>query len=430
MEMKKIRWLWVIPAMAFAFAGSLHAEEAGENGSTDNAVTCSAYECSTADYCFGNPCDGTWSFQADWLFWRPCNEGLILGYDDGLRFHEKPITPPEATEGENHIEFPTMGYFVKLDQKGKVAGPTSGGTSGFRFGIGYQAECSVWDMMLRWTYFDPKSVANISAKHHHELPVITPFTGLGITNAAIFVTPEIAPGFEFGYLPFKVKGSHRLILDFVDLEFGRRIDFCDSLSLRPHVDLRYFTLNQHYSIKTKGPVAFRVGTEGGFIGFAHTSEKFEYRFQGLGPRVGVNGEWYLGCGFGLYADTAASLILGDRRLKNKAKSFSKVGEPTVDITGTPPTEGLVTIAEGDRKSSGTCTKPIFELGIGLTYQRCLCDGKYATTFKLGWEHHFLGNHSISDAEAMINPILGSYVSTRDKGGLTIQGLTFSAMFQF
>lgn len=448
MEMKKKRWLWIIPALAFAFAGPLHADDEESGNDSADVSTCSSYEyceCSSANYCFGNPCDGTWSFQADWLFWRPCNEGLILGLDDGLRFRDEPLPPTEANNGGHHTEFPSMGTLVKVSQKGKAVRPDSGGTSGFRFGLGYQPECSTWDMMLKWTYFDPKSVANIGSKHRKEFPVITPFSGLGLTNVDIFTIPTIVEsGLEFNYLPFKVSGSHRLILDFVDLEFGRRIDLCDCLSLRPHVDLRYFTLDQHYSVKTKGPIFARIGTKiicpseasmNGSCpsGFAKTREKFEYRFQGLGPRIGVNGEWYLGCGFGLYADAAASLILGDRRIKNTGETFSIVEVPVdVGVVASPEDweDKIITVAKAERKSTKTCTKPIFELGIGLTYQRCLCDGKYATTFKFGWEHLNLANHSIADSEAMIHPLLKSGVTSRDNSDLTIQGLTFSAMFQF
>lgn len=420
MKTNKTRWLWVIPALAFAFAGPLHAEN-----DISNSNDC--YECSSADYCFGNPCCGTWSFQADWLFWRSCNEGLVLGFDDELRYHDH-----NSMSEVDEPEFEGGSKFVFVSQKGKVVRPDSGGHSGFRFGFGYQRECSTWDMMLKWTYFDPKSTANISSKHHHSLPLTTPFTGLGVTNADIFTIPIVEPGLDYAYLPFKVNGSHRLILDFVDLEFGRPIDLCDCLSLRPHVDLRYFTLDQHYSVKTKGPIFVREGDDGHPTGFAKTQEKFEYRFQGLGPRVGINSQWDLGCGFGLYADAAASLILGDRRIKNKGETFSLVGDGDAEVSANLDEweNKLITVAKAERKSTKTCTKPIFELGIGLTYDHCLCDGKYATQFKLGWEHHYLGNHSISDTEAMIHPVLGSGVSTRDNSDLTIQGLTFSAMFQF
>lgn len=424
MKTKMTKWLWVIPALAFAFAGPLHAEEDNNDSKSNDC-----YECCTADYCFGNPTCGTWSFQADWLYWRPCNEGLVLGLDDQLRFKDHRVhSEDQGTEfgGKKQPD-------IEVFQSGKVVRPDSGGHSGFRFGIGYQGDCKTWDMMLKWTYFDPKSVASFNGKHKKGLPVATPFTGLGVTNADIFTITIVEPGADFAYLPFfGVKGSHRMILDFVDLEFGRPIDFCDCLSLRPHVALRYMTLDQHYSVKTKGLVFAREGESlNPPIGFAKTAEKFEYRFQGLGPRVGINSEWDLGCNFGLYADAAASLILGDRRAKNKAKTFSA---PLTYTDGTEPApedwNGDVTIAKGDRKSTKTCTKPVFELGIGLTYKCSLCDGKYNTGFKIGWEHHYLGNHSISDTEAMINPLLGSGVTTRDDSDLTIQGLTISAMFQF
>ena len=129
-----------------------------------------------------------------------------------------------------------------------------------------------------------------------------------------------------------------------------------------------------------------------------TEQHHKEDFKGLGPKIGVKGDYTLGCNLGLYADVAIGLIYG--RFHIQVNDFETIPDPT--------------------DSSAICTnrhvnacQAVVDAAIGIQWKYSFCDGM-AALVKLGLEHHRYFNQTH----------LGSY------GDLCFDGATLSLGLQF
>jgi len=97
----------------------------------------------------------------------------------------------------------------------------------------------------------------------------------------------------------------------VNFELGQHVDFGEMKNIRFHAGAQYA------SIKSKLSVTDRVTQERG---------NFDIKFDGFGPRAGMDMSYDFGNGFEVYGNTAGALLVGSSKLANIVKSTIIVPE--------------------------------------------------------------------------------------------------------
>ncbi|MBI3211213.1 MAG: MOMP family protein [Simkania negevensis] len=205
---------------------------------------------------------------------------------------------------------------------------------GFRLGAGYNTEHDGWDVRANYTRFN---TGDSESSNPGANAAVVPLRG-----AARIVQPAVANGL------FVTCQSAKSEFDFdyqtVDVELGRAFFISKQLSFRPFAGLKsaWVEQNQHVRYTGGSPVAL-PGTAFSGLGLdLNTVEvKDDNDFWGMGPRLGFNTTWSLGCGFSLVGNIDGALLVGlfdvvhkedfsisDNKIKLKSKQHSLV--PMVD----------------------------------------------------------------------------------------------------
>jgi len=159
----------------------------------------------------------------------------------------------------------TTTTIVESDEK-----PHSKWSPGFRVGCGVEMDC--YDAELRWTDFSGHATFNEKSQHGH----------------------------------WKIK------YDVIDFTFGRQFSVTPCFYLRPYIGVRGAhirqRLNSHLTASfTSGTVNSTVATD------INDSEKF----WGVGPQIGLDAIWNIGCDFSLYGGIAVVTYYGDANGKHR-----------------------------------------------------------------------------------------------------------------
>lgn len=218
--------------------------------------------------------------------------------------------------------------------------PHSKWSTGFR--IGADAELNCFDVELDWTHFNGR--ANFS---------------------------EDA---QFGH--WKIK------YDVVDLTFGRDFGMTPCFFVKPFIGLRgariHQNLNSHLTTLFTALIGNNTVTTD-----KHDSEKF----WGIGPQIGLEADWKIGCNFGLYGSFAVVTYYGHV----KSKNFD-----TDTFTTT------VSVCNGKKKH---CFNNIgTDIALGIRWDKsidCFC-GCVDFMLKLGAEQHRIYDFSELGADGTLS----------------------------
>ncbi len=186
--------------------------------------------------------------------------------------------------------------------------------------------------------------------------------------------------------------SHwKLDYDTIDLLLGYKVNK-DDYDYTPYCGLR------GVMIDGKLNALFANCTCESVISDSITEQHHKEKFWALGPKIGVKGDYNLGCNFGLYADFAVGILYG--RFKLEANDFQLIPDPT--------------------DSGATCVhrhvdacQAVIDAAVGIQWKYSFCDSMEAIV-KLGLEHHRYFNQTH----------LGGY------GDLCFDGATVSVGLQF
>jgi hypothetical protein len=276
--------------------------------------------------------------------------------------------------------------------------------TGFRLTAGYNLAHDMWDILFDWTHFNAKASLNEEADPD-VAPVQTlyPLWSAYNQNAATISAPTI----------LEVDAKWKLHLNMIDGEIGRRFFAGKWLSVRPNIGLRAAWVRQTFDIDYYGGTFSTAGIE---------DIDMKNNFWGIGPRIGINTQWALGCGFSLYGDGALSLLYG--RFKISQEEF--IGpEELVN----PASNTVINIQDNYH-----VTKAVTDMTLGVRWETGFRDSGCHFTLSAGWENHIFFNQNqlkrfwtIDNATATGT---GWTQFTNDNGDLTTQGFTLSARFDF
>lgn len=352
------------------------------------------------------------SVNASWLYWK------VNG--DDFDFAIEKTTRIGSTAGwtENYFED------MEPDESESIHDLKFDWDSGFRIGLGLCPCKTDWGVQLDWTHFDT------SSSRHFDV------SGSNINNIDIGFPVVDGDFSDFKLNPHAFAhftGSLNFRYDVVDLELGRWCLECGcAATFRPHIGLRFARI--HESFKDR---FFVDDIEESGLFREHLASEFSTKnhFQGAGVRAGFDFDVCLCKGFSFIGRSAASLIWGNTKIKNRyAVDFEE------SFTGPSGFDLALNYANKSHEHYRQ-TRAITDLSLGLRYQFCAC-GCYPVTLEAAWEHHLLfAQHRffVDDSLDTVETGLGGNdifvlprapTTWKNKGTVAMQGLTLTGGIQF
>ncbi len=162
-------------------------------------------------------------------------------------------------------------------------------------------------------------------------------------------------------------GEHNLHwnldLDVIDLVFGYEYDLGSCFTLTPFAGLRGARIDQKLHNDDTFSSSSSVFNE--LFSIHENKEKF----SGIGPLLGVEGDWGLGCGFSLYASASLSWLYGHFNIKQ-----CTFDESTIFINSSRINKHL------DANLAAT------DATVGIRWETCFCLNTQLI-LQVGLEHH-------------------------------------------
>jgi hypothetical protein len=293
--------------------------------------------------------------SADLLYWRAFEDGLTDCF---------PLEAVDDVSSDGNI----ISRF-----KGKGKDPRFDWDAGFRLGAGYEF-ASGWDIAAFWTHFHSHS-----NRHHRKDD--------GIRN--------------------EHQNRWRLDFEVVDLLVGREFNLGSCFTLTPFGGLRgakieqklrsnfanredsYVNSSSEIFFSNFNPSSCAAGD------FTRSNGHRKQKFLGIGPLIGIEADWNLGCGFSLYANASVAALYGYFHVRlNESNEFFD-GADYWNV-----------------KWNLSACEAVVDVGLGVRWHTYLCGS--LVWLQLGLEHHRYFNQNR----------FGDY------GDLCLDGANFSAGIAF
>lgn len=250
----------------FAQTGELQGFQEKTRETTQNS---SYYEEEQGD-CREEPCCNEFFFLGEYLYWKPDQVGMAYCYS---------LDTP-AQFGENNF----------------IQEHSSDWGSGFRIGGGYASNSIDFDLVCHWTVFNQSSTVSVTGPVIIGTQILNPGGAFALGGSELDLGPAAS--------------RWSLKTDLVDALFGYRGRFADRFLLHPYFGVEWAWIDQVQNI-----------TYTNFFGSVDTLDVFVTQtndFHGIGPKLGLDGRFFMGYGFGLFGDFSISFYYG------KAKSPTNI----------------------------------------------------------------------------------------------------------
>lgn len=227
------------------------------------------------------------SFWVDFLYWQANEEFLEVAF-----------TSPHAFRNNICGISSTGGNVVDIGSNSRSDGTHIRGSSNFRpafsLGAAWALPChDNWDIFANYTRFHSDVTSHLSAPHDGFL-------------YARFIHPNLISNNSAS----SIRAKWELDLDYIDLGIGRRSYFGTQFIVEPFFAIKVAWINQ----KMKEHITLNAASPSGFPSTIHLKTDNVSNAWGIGPRLGVEGSWYLNCNFSLIGRVAADILFTHYRL--------------------------------------------------------------------------------------------------------------------
>lgn len=292
--------------------------------------------CCEIKCCDNNASASGFTFYGEALYWRPELCGLEGAFGD---------TTIATTVDENANIVTTV---IESDKM-----PHSKWDTGFR--IGAEATMDSFNVELDWTKFNGKA-------NFHDVD-------------------------QFG--DWKIK------YDVIDLTFGYPVNLAKSFKFKPFIGVRFLEIHQKLTSHLETLFTSSIGNN---TVFTDMDDKEDFR--GVGPELGVDVNWNLGCNFSVYGSFAVATYYGEVKARNfDVDTFTQT----------------ISVSDGKRKRCFNNIATDAALGIRWDMYTNCCGCCVGFMLKLGVEQHRIYDFSQ----------LGSDGTLSLDGGVFGAGITFS-----
>jgi hypothetical protein len=244
---------------------------------------------------------------------------------------------------------------------------------GFKVGAGYLFEYDGWDADLEFTYYRTHAHNSTRSK----LPHLFPLVGDEDLNL------------------IQSKAQWHVHFYNLDLALGKNYFVSKSLALRPFFGLALTWIDQHRHFHFHTDVRNRI------------TLKSKNDFFGLGPKLGLNAQFYMGGNFSCYGDVSGDLQWGDFHITEREDNR---------------TESLEIYA---LRYSLHRMVPSVALGLGIAYETMFREDTRSFRIKAGYESQYWWRQNQL-------PLFNSDSLTfhRNSEDLSMQGLTLEFRLDF
>ncbi|OGN65049.1 MAG: hypothetical protein A3E80_06620 [Chlamydiae bacterium RIFCSPHIGHO2_12_FULL_49_9] len=302
---------------------------------------------------------------ADFLYWRAENHGFNFAYN-------------------------RTGLTTNSNSSGSLVRPNASWEPAFRVGLGWNTEYDFWDLLLNWTWYHNTSNGSATAV-------------AGFAGAQGVLAPGTGTPFGSASATYKLKHNS------IDLEVGRMMAWTKTISVRPFWGVRGAWINQKLNASYLGSLSPET--------ISTQTMKWKNKWWGVGPRIGANGDWELGCGFSMLSKMAGAMLYGQSRVRNYSEFTSQ--------TVTTNTQ-LRSIAEHNYQ-----LVPTLQMLVGLQWGTCFrCDSMYFH-INANWEtNYYWDQFNIPILYAAAATDATTPITTFGSQPLTMEGLTINMELDF
>ncbi len=275
----------------------------------------------------------------------------------------------------------------------KTKGMSFHWTWGFRLTGGFNFDYDGWDTALTWTRWYPDASGHFSAGQDDTIFTTQGAAGLAASNGI----PLRAT---------RVSDHWKARLNILDWQLGREFFVSKYLIFRPFAGLRSAWIGQKFKTIYTG-LSNNPATPDPGRRVKHKSD-----FWGLGILGGVETEWSLGCGWGIFANFSTSLLHG----------FIKLDFDEYSLPRDKPR--AVLIRNDNFYHLG---RVITDAQLGIRYDWISCDECLHLGAHLGWEQHmFWGQNQFMQ----LVDSNGGGKTIANQGDLSAQGFFLRIRFDF
>lgn len=326
------------------------------------------------EVCCEEPKPGPFGFS------YPTDMGLTCPRDfyvhvDGLAFQAK-------QDGMSFVIQDTNGATSPLVY-GRVNGFSDDHTDwdynpGMRFGMGFFLDHDAWGLDFNWTWINVTDYRRVNATTSGG--DLVPLWILGSSTPAAQLSTRSSAVWDVDYNTFDI----RLIKPYHVSRY---------FVMKPHFGVRGGWIDQHFSVDY-----------GGNSASSRTVHHGDNDFWGIGARAGVDTDWILGKGWGLFGNVAASMLAGKFDI-------------TQNMTLPSGSDGY------DIRHEYFQNTPNFEIVLGLSWGRFFDKNKYHVGLKAAYEFHewFDQLNMLKFASASGTGAYG--VDTVSRGNLSFNGFS-------
>lgn len=277
--------------------------------------------------------------------------------------------------------------------------------AGLRVSLAYYLPHDDWDLTATWTTY----------RNHQANFKTAPIEG---TLFPIWSNPDanLSPPMSALALT-KARGHWKFKLDLIDLALGRAFMVSHSLSMKPHIGLRYAKLDQTWHVHYIGAITPENQSQAQlhhrFKDIIHDSNDF----WGFGLRSGLDTNWSFCPGFSLYTNAAAAWLHGHFHITQQEYWRNKSTR-----------EKQNRLKLNNRFRAGRATT---DIALGLKWDHQFEGDRFHLAVKLGWEHHlFFGQNQLWQFLIGTGNTSTEAQHQRSNDSLSTQGWTLSANLHF
>lgn len=314
-------------------------------------------------YCENGP-----YFDVEFLWVRPVEDGLSYAWK---------ITNPDVTTGSNARNIRVQDQDFSFEP-------------GFRVGLGYNLGYDKWDIYVNysWVYsYVRDSVSGVNSD------------GDGVIVGTLSLLPE---GGGLTYSTFEsARTRWQVQFNSWDLDIGRNCYVGQHFSFRPTWGLKAGLIRQHLN-------TYYDNISEANVQYSNVQVKGKTRYWGIGPKIGVDGNWELGAGFSIFGRAHAAAMYGEFTVKNRLQAIIDRNQQNAGIN-----------AGGTFHDSFYRLRPMTYLNLGLKWGRCFWNWMFFS-MHVGWETQYWWQQM-------------EFLSFKDitpDGDLSITGLNAGIRFDF
>ncbi len=308
---------------------------------------------------------GSWDFfiDASFIYWHASEEAL------------EPTLSDESANGLPIVN----GQITQMDFKYEP---------GFKVGIGYNLSChDDWQFYLEYTWL------------HFDQSVSTTSPAFGVLYP-LHSHPAFSSAFDVTY----AREKWDVDIDLLDLEMARPHYVGTMLTLRPFIGLRAQWIDQKLTTRYSGTTGTDALEEANFRVTQNS------KTWAVGPRVGVDSNWLLGCGFRLIGNIAGSIV------------YTKYSTLDYKERNLVSESDVVDVSEEQK-----VLRPILEFQSGFGYGMYFCNNAYHFDIAATYDfQHFWNQNAYRNF--VDNTAVGKSFS--NYANLYLHGLTLTVRFDF